>query len=185
MLHPVPENTESTQEDPNISFPKLVFSDETPKEEMSCNLVHSTLANSIEQQHATPLEENINSKQSCGDVLDRCPACGNEFKSLMRHLKNQKCRDKLGESVVNDMRQKSKIAAKLKYKMSEKGRSITKKYQESEERKASTNTYKQSEKGMKTSSEYQQSEKRKESTNTYNQSDKRKECIDTYNQSEK
>ena len=89
----------NTQEEPNISFPKLVFSDETPIEEINCNLVQSTLAHSNEQQNVTLLEPNLNNIPHAGqlsnnsvevcvlELLDSCPACGKEIKSLMRQLK--------------------------------------------------------------------------------------------------
>ena len=79
-------------------------------------------------------------------ATEKCPACGFETEQLMRHLRKKECREKLGESKLNELRQ---AALKVKYQT----------YNRSEKRKMSLEKYHITEKFLYNQRKYNNSDK--------------------------
>ena len=94
------------------------------------------------KQKELPNEGNESENKSA----EKCPVCGLETGQLMRHLRKKECREKLGESKLEELRQ---AATKVKYQT----------YNRSEKRKMSLEKYHVTEKFHYNQMKYNNSEK--------------------------
>ena len=95
-----------------------------------------------------------------------CPVCNGRFQLLLPHLTNKKsCREKLGESKLQEMREdarKARVSKKnKKYSQTEQGKLAQKKYSDSYLGKLTKKIYNHSEKGDATQDRYNLTEKAK------------------------
>ena len=149
----------------------------------------------------TPLEEETDADKTQSepdslttvDLPTKCPACHEEFPKLIAHLRNNICKEKLGEKVIDDLkiqfRKQSEKKKSSKYKNSDKGsgcqRKSEKKYQQSDRGAKSQRKYQQTDKRAKSQRKYQQTEKGAESQRKYQQTEKGAESRKKYKQTDK
>ena len=94
----------------------------------------------------------------------QCPVCNGWFKGLLPHLVNKKsCREKLGESKLNELREEARklrvSKKKKKYSQSEQGKEAQKRYSYSYQGKLTKKIYNHSRKGDATQDRYNLTEK--------------------------